>query len=160
MRTLFVIIVVVAAGYLAYTYYQEHLEKALEQAEGGQPSETVTGTGQAKKASPRPASSLPAATPVFQSTTEIPSGPPGEKHLAPPGVFYMLERISAQTSSGIRAVVPGEQVKLVQRKGDTLKVTDGIVDFEVKGSQVTNDLDVARAAERKEFEAHPRNQHR
>ena len=147
MRQLFIIIVIAAAGYLAYTYYQEYLAKTAgpngETADAGEAqSSRVDETGQ--------------PVPVFHSKIDISPGPPGEKRLAEPGVFYMLERVSEQTDTGVHAVVPGEQVRLLRRKDKMLRLTDGVIEFEVKESQVTNDLELAREAERKDFEAHPR----
>lgn len=139
MRVLFIIIVIAAAGYIGFTLYEESAEPADQPQTETAPSEVV-------QAEPAPT----AITPPFKS--KIPAPESGEKRTAPPGIFYMLDRVSVETKTGIRAVVPGDELKLLQRRGDgTLKLTDGVVDIVVKESQVTNDLDVAKAAEEKEF---------
>ena len=147
MRTLFALIVIAAAAYLGYTYYQEHLEQKA--ALGSEIADE-------RRTEPGRSAESHGIAPAFQSKIEIPAGPSGEKRLAPPGTFYMLKRVSAETRTGVRAVVPGEQVKLLKRTGKILKLTDGTIEFEVDESQVTNDLELAREAERKDFEAHPR----
>ena len=148
MRQLFILIVAVAAGYLAYTYYQEYTG-----ASGEAQLEASSADGQTPSRGERSE-----AAPAFQSKIDIPPGPPGEKRLAPAGIFYMLQRVSAETATGVRALVPGEQVRLLKRTGNILKVTDssGSIEFEVKESQVTNDLDEAQKAERMDFETRPR----
>jgi hypothetical protein len=84
----------------------------------------------------------------------MPDVAPGEKKLAPPGVFYMLDRVSIENASGVHAINPGEPVNLLQRmKNGRMKVTQGPYDFEVKETQVTNDLEVAVQAEKSDFVA-------
>jgi hypothetical protein len=64
-----------------------------------------------------------------------------------------LERASVETKDGITAIVPGDLVKLIERRPNgTLKVTNGQYDFVVKESQVTQDVAVARQAEEREFQ--------
>jgi hypothetical protein len=144
MKQLFMLIVLGAAGYLAYTYYQTHyLHPENEEADATTPSSIAE--------PPAPVPSTP-PRPEFKSKVPVPeNSAPNEKHVAPPGVFYMLERVSAETKNGIVAVVPGDEVKLLKRTGDVLTVSNGTADFEVKASQVTDDLDRAREAEKKEF---------
>ena len=58
------------------------------------------------------------------------------------------------TANGVKALSPGEKVKLLQRVGGgKIEVTTGDSDFEVEEKAVTNDLDVARDAEKQEFVA-------
>ncbi len=144
MKQLFMLIVLGAAGYLAYTFYQTHyLHPETEETEQASTSNVAQPPAAVPSAPPRP---------EFKSKVPVPeSSALNEKHVAPPGVFYLLERISAETKNGIVAVVPGDEVKLLKRTGDVLKVTIGTADFDVKASQVTDDLDLARQAEKKEF---------
>jgi hypothetical protein len=89
---------------------------------------------------------------VFKSRIPaVETAGPGEKQLAPPGVFYMLERVTAETKNGITAVVPGDEVKLLSRNGNKLRVIMGATEFEVTESQVTNDIALAREAEKNDF---------
>ena len=71
----------------------------------------------------------------------------------PPGTFLVIERASIETKDGVTAIVPGDQVRLVERhKNGTLTVTNGEADFVVKESQVTQDIAVAQTAEKRDFE--------
>ena len=153
MRQLFILIVLAAVGYLGYNYYQENYGSGEplrlpwnKVDDTTAPADDVAGA-QREDAPP----GAPPA-PVFKSRVPVAENvPPGEKQVAPPGTFYMIERVSVETPTGIIAMVPGDQVKLLQRKGGTLKLTNGSVDFEVKESQVTSDLEVAREAEKRDF---------
>ena len=128
MRALFIVIVVAAAGYLGYWFFMNK-DSVLG-------ARTVSG----------PASAPPAA--VEKSAAAAPAGP--AKRLAPIGIYYTLERISVETSSGLVAVHPGTKVNLLARKpGGKLRLSDGAVDFVVNETQVTNDLDVAEAVAKK-----------
>jgi hypothetical protein len=151
MRFLLTVIVIAAAGYFGYNYYLEHKEEVDQKI-----------AALMNKANPEEApeestqESTPAAPPkrTFESKIEMPETAPGEKKVAPPGVFYMVDRISFETDSGIRAINPGEQVKLLQRmKNGRMKVMQGTDEFEVKETQVTNDLEVALQAEKSDFVA-------
>ncbi len=138
------LIVVAAAIYLGYTYYQQRVAAPVEVADDA-PAETIPSESQPIiPATPAPA--------IFKSKIQIADTATGEKHLAPPGIFYMRERVSAETQTGIHAVVPGEKVLLLKRNGDgTLRLSHELVEFTVKDSQVTNDLDEAQEAEKQEF---------
>jgi hypothetical protein len=140
MKLLLMLAVLAALGYLGSTYYQAH----YDEGEGDDTQEYA----------PPPQSAVPPAAPapVFKSRIRVSDEvAPGEKRVAPAGVLYMLERVSAETKNGIMAVVPGDEVKVLKRNGNTIRVAIGAAEFEVKESQVTNDLDTAREAEKKEF---------
>lgn len=137
MKALFVLIVLAAGGYFGYNFYL--------QREGG--SEGDDGSPSSQAASRTPGRIAPAP---FKSRIDAPEAAAGEKRVAPPGVFYMLDRVSVETSNGVLAVVPGDKVKLLQRKPDRLKLTTGTFDFEAPATKVTNDIDLALEAERKE----------
>ena len=81
-----------------------------------------------------------------------PTPTPPVRHLAPEGIFYLVEYVSVRTPHGITGFVPGEQVSFVsanQAKG-LLTVTDGTTSVEVGPMQITNDLDVAALAKRQD----------
>jgi hypothetical protein len=137
MRLLLVLIILGVGGYFGWNYYQDHREELPKISLGSDPE-------------PSSPPELPKG-PEFKSKIPIPEGAPNEKHLAKPGVYYMLTRASAETPTGIKAINPGEEVRLIERKNGKMRVTIGAVDFEVKESDVTNDLDVAREAEKKQF---------
>ena len=161
MKTIIYLIIIGAAGYLGYNYYMEKHGGAAVSSEtdtSSAPTEEVRKLPSGSTPpSPAPATtaSRPAPQP-FKSRIVIPTGAPGEKHLAKPGVYYVLDRASTEHDAGIAAVVPGEEVRIVTKKGNgTVKVSNGKYEFEVKESQITNDLDVAQAAERKFMLSHP-----
>lgn len=97
--------------------------------------------------SPASSSTAPAAGAVIPAVTVQTVE---EKRLAPPGVFYIIERIKKNTDAGIVALSPGEKVSLLGRKGTKMQVSDGAVDFEIESTQATNDLEVAELARRKD----------
>lgn len=149
MRFLLTVIVLAGAGYFGYNYYLDHKEE-VDQKIAALTDKVKPGDNENELGG---SSSVPPA-PTFQSKIEIPAGAPGEKKLAPPGVFYMVDRISIETPSGVQAVNPGEQVKLLARmKNGRMKVAQGAIDFEVKETQVTNDLERAQQAEKSDFVA-------
>ncbi len=100
----------------------------------------------------------PIAQPVISAVTgeratREPDAPPAPTPLprtglvAPPGFLYMLDRVSRTTGDGVVAVIPGEQVRLMQRiPNGRVRITTGRHDFDVKESQVTQDFDLAQAA--------------
>jgi hypothetical protein len=152
MRPIVYLIIIAAAGYLGYNYYMER--NGGTTAGGETPAaETASTPG----TSPDQPATPPAKTPpVFKSKIVIPDGPPGTKHLAKPGIYYVLERTSIEHATGVAAVVPGEEVRLLTRKGGGIvRVVSGKHEFELKESQLTNDLEVAQEAERKFVLANP-----
>jgi len=88
------------------------------------------------------ATPVPVATPAQAAS---PAPPAVVKHLAPQGVYYLVERISITTDSGIVGVSPGTKVTFVRDLGNAWLMTNGKTQFEVTQDQVTNDLDVAKA---------------
>ena len=152
MRPIIYLIIIGAAAYLGYNYYTtgKIVGKADESAILAAVVDTV----------PDVATSSPAApvktVQVFKSKIHIPEGAPGQKHIAPPGTYYVLERTSIEHAAGVAAVVPGEEVHLLdKRTSGVWKVTSGKYQFELKESQLTNDLEVAQEAERKFVATHP-----
>lgn len=85
--------------------------------------------------------------PKRQEPITMPADLPRTGRVAPPGFFYMLDRVSMKTDTGVVAVIPGEEVRLMQRMSrGRLRITTGKYDFEVKESQVTRDYDLAQFA--------------
>ena len=150
MRSFIYLLVIAAAAYLGYTFYKDKMEVKTADDTETTFAESASGASRQQAA---------AAEKQFQSKIPLPASKvPGEKHLAKPGVFYVLQRASIEHASGIAAVVPGEEVRLLMRKdGGMLKVVSvaGKYEFEMKESQLTNDLDVAREVERKYALTHP-----
>jgi hypothetical protein len=153
MRLLLVLILA-GAGYLGYHYYVDHKEDVDQriaallhrESASGETSAPSDDSGSTAAAAPAPAP----RGPTFESKIAGGSAATGEK--APPGVYYVVKRVSVLTNNGVKALAPGEKVKLLQKLADgRMNVTTGDADFEVKDSQVTNDLDLAREAEKQEF---------
>jgi len=94
----------------------------------------------------------PTPPPVFKSRLPPPSGPPGQREPAQPGIYYLLERVTTKTAKGVQAGLPGERVILLERlSGGRMKVTVGDADFIVYSSQLTDDVSKARDAEKEDF---------
>lgn len=125
MKWLLILVLVAAAGAGGYYLFALHPAPAAVAA-------TATS---APVSTPAPASAPP---PVL-------APPPEVKHLAPPGVYYLLQQVSITNDSGVIGFTPGTKVTLVKDKGRTWLVTDGETQFEAAPGQFTNDLDVATA---------------
>ena len=133
LRFLLTLLVVGALGYVGYVYWSDHGVEWLAKLN---PSTATT------EATPGPAAT---PAPVVQSAPPTPEPLPPESRFAPPGIYYMLERVSVETDRGVKAINPGEEVKLMMRKGGgVMRVTIDGRDFDVKEKQVTNDLQVVR----------------
>ena len=77
---------------------------------------------------------------------------PVQKRLAPEGVYYVLQRLSVTTDSGVASVTPGGKVTLV-RAGSPMCVTDGEHQYDANSSQLTNDIDLAEKLARDDHSA-------
>ncbi len=153
MRQFVILLALAALAFFGWNYYKKHQDEInphipwlakSSDAAGGEdnpagPLTPVEG--------PRGAAQPPPREP-FVSKIQVPVVPDGQKPMAPPGYVYITERVSAQTAHGVIAVVPGDLVKILQRKSNgTVKVTNDQVDFEVKESQTTRDTQTAIEAE-------------
>ena len=70
---------------------------------------------------------------------------PASRRLAPDGIYYLLQRTSVSTDSGIASIPPGTRVERVGESDGKLKVKAGEQEFEIEKSLLTNDLDIATA---------------
>jgi hypothetical protein len=91
--------------------------------------------------------------PHFQKVAGSPAPPtvaPEPPSSAPvtPGVFFAKERIVSETPHGVKALRPGEEVRIMYRHRDgRMLVTNGHDEFTVPPSAVTRDrTEAARAA--------------
>lgn len=92
------------------------------------------------------ATPTPKPTPTPMPTpTPVPTPTPYVHRYAPEGVFYVTEDIDVRLKAGIAGIVSGTPVKMLKDNGDTMRVNDGVNEFDIKKTQVTNDLDVAAA---------------
>jgi hypothetical protein len=83
------------------------------------------------------------AQPNVDQSNIAPIQEPQQRRLAPEGTFYLIERASLKTASGVVGFAPGTRVRVVQDKGETFSVTDGSTTFDVPADELTNDLDLA-----------------
>lgn len=149
MRTLFIAIVVAAIGYLAFVSRDE-LQKAFRHAPAL--AGNVASPALAAREVPS-AVQVPEAAPVAEFTPE-PSAPviaeasttppPPRIRIAPPGIYFLATRVSVTTDSGVIAILPGEEVKLMYRNKDgTVRVQWGKQDVIVPETQLSKKLDLA-----------------
>ena len=88
----------------------------------------------------------PAATPA-RKASPAPSPPP--EHRAPTGVLYLTEDTTLPLQYGLEGLAAGTTVKLVKETGDTVLVDSAGRQFTMKKTQVTDDLDVAAAVQKR-----------
>ena len=86
----------------------------------------------------------PTPTPV-PTATPVPTPTPVAHRYAPEGVFYVTEDVNVKLKGGMMGVAAGTEVKMIKDNGDVAQVSDGTTQFDIKKSQMTNDLDVAAA---------------
>jgi hypothetical protein len=156
-----VLIIIAAGAYFGWKTWQEQPEWLVRLLPKSATAETTTETDESATpptdATPGPAAPTPRPTPAppkFISRIVAPDPATGaDAGKVPPGSFLVIDRASVETKDGVVAIVPGDQVRLVERHNDgTLTVTNGREEFKVKDSQVTNDIATAQEAERKDFE--------
>ena len=99
---------------------------------------------------PSPASSrgpkqnLTAATAMAPKPTPI-------RHLAPEGTYFLLQFVSITTPSGVVGLPPGTKITALAKDETSFKVSDADDHaFLVTQPQITNDLDLAAAAARRD----------
>ena len=86
----------------------------------------------------------PAPTPTPIPTPKpLPTPTPVVHHYAPEGTYFVTEDITVHLKAGLAGIIAGTPVKMLKDNGDTLHATDGTNEFDLKKSQVTNDLDIA-----------------
>ena len=73
--------------------------------------------------------------------------------LAPAGTYFLLQRVSVTSDSGIIGISPGTKVTLISTSSTGMHVTDGQNQFDVGTSQVTNDFGIARQTLKTDREA-------
>ncbi len=138
MKQLFIFIAILAAACVGYIAYQHFSHPELDAS--------------ASTENPNFPGSLNSGRPFEPKIVLPPRTDPDQKRLCPPGIFYMLNRVSKETKDGVYAIRPGEQVKLLKRlAGGKLRLTDGKAEIEVMETLTTNDLDIAQEAEIKDY---------
>jgi len=64
-----------------------------------------------------------------------------------------MERLTVKSKSGVIGFAPGTLVKLIKDQGETLLVQSEDTKFEVRGDQLTNDLDLAHLLGRQDAQS-------
>jgi hypothetical protein len=113
-----------------------------------------------QRASPRPrpaARSTPSKRPAAQERANKPtparSTVAKQPRLAPEGTYFLLQRVSLKTDSGVIGFAPGTKVTLVDQGTSMSTVSDGEYQFMVASSQLTNDLDMAENVTKSDYTA-------
>jgi hypothetical protein len=122
MKSLFPVLILLVGGYLGFVIWHNQQRPVAVQDAAPQPVATVL------------------ATPTPIPVAAVMAPPP--RNLAPPGIYFLLQRISVMTDSGVVGDSPGTKVTMI-KGGNPMHVTDGQNQFDVDPAQVTNDIDVA-----------------
>ncbi len=75
------------------------------------------------------------------------------KHIAPRGIYFLLQPVSITSDSGITGIVEGTKVTVISDRAKNWRVTDGENQFDVPPDHLTNDMDIAAAIIRRDEEA-------
>lgn len=84
------------------------------------------------------------SSPVAKTTSSpIAKTNPQPGNLAAAGTCFLLRYHSVTTDTGVTGFAPGTKVSLVRKSGQTIRVTDGQIEFDMSAGEVTNNLDIA-----------------
>src|SRR5437016_1127420 len=136
MKIIFAVVAVVIVGYAACRWFAPVPKQPT-------PAQTHRTATTPKPAAARP---IPAKQPAAErlGARPTPARPVAqERHLAPEGTFFLLQRASLPIDSGVIGFAPGTKVTMVEQGDSASTVTDGQYQFTVQSSQLTNDLDLA-----------------
>ena len=144
MKIILGVVAVVVVGYAAWRWFAP----VPKQPTPAQTHRTAT--------TPKPAAARP--IPAKQPAAERPGARPTparpvaqERHLAPEGTFFLLQRASLPIDSGVIGFAPGTKVTMVEQGDSASTVTDGQYQFTVQSSQLTNDLDLAASVAKADY---------
>jgi hypothetical protein len=139
MKIILGVVAVVIVGYVAWRWFAP----APKQPTPVQTQRTAT------KPKPAAARPIPAKRLGARPTPARPVAQ--ERHLAPEGTFFLLQRASLPIDSGVIGFAPGTKVTMVEQGGSASTVTDGQYQFTVQSSQLTNDLDLAASVAKADY---------
>jgi hypothetical protein len=109
---------------------------------------------------PKPATARPVPTKAPVAQRSVASAKPtpvmSQRRLAPEGTYFLVQRTSLTTHSGVIGFAPGTKVTLVEQGDSAVTVTDGEYRFAVPPSQLTNDLDLAASVANSDYTAQAR----
>ena len=144
MKIILGVVAVVIVGYVAWRWFAP----APKQPTPAQTQRTAT------KPKPAAARPIPAKQPAAErlGAKPTPARPVAqERHLAPEGTFFLLQRASLPIDSGVIGFAPGTKVTMVEQGDSASTVTDGQYQFTVQSSQLTNDLDLAASVAKADY---------
>ena len=144
MKIILGVVAVVIVGYAAWRWFAP----APKQPTPVQTQRTAT------KPKPAAARPIPAKQPAAErlGARPTPARPVAqERHLAPEGTFFLLQRASLPIDSGVIGFAPGTKVTMVEQGDSASTVTDGQYQFTVQSSQLTNDLDLAASVAKADY---------
>ena len=75
------------------------------------------------------------------------------RHLAPAGIFFLLERVAVTTPGGVTGFAPGTKVKVVRDDGDSMLITANGIQVKVSPLVLTNDMDMGALATRQDVQS-------
>ncbi len=141
MKVLLGLVSIVIVGYLVWHWFAP-TAVAPTPAQRIAPKPTAA-------AHPSPPPKQLAQQPAARPTPARPVTP--QRHLAPEGTYFLLERASLRIDSGVIGFAPGTKVALLDQGDSASTVTDGRYRFTVPSSQLTNDLDIAASVARSDY---------
>ena len=143
MKVLLGLVSIVIVGYLVWHWF-------APTAVAPTPAQRIAPKPTAP-AHPSPPPKQLAQQPAARPTPARPVTP--QRHLAPEGTYFLLERASLRIDSGVIGFAPGTKVALLDQGDSASTVTDGQYQFTVPSSQLTNDLDIAASVAKSDYAA-------
>lgn len=75
------------------------------------------------------------------------------RHLAPAGVFFLLERVAVTTPHGVTGFAPGTRVRMVSDDGESMLITANGMQAKVSPFVLTNDINMGALAARQDVQS-------
>ena len=141
MKVLLGLVSIVIVGYLVWHWF-------APTAVAPTPAQRIAPKPTPAAHPPPPPKQL-AQQPAARPTPARPVTP--QRHLAPEGTYFLLERASLRVDSGVIGFAPGTKVTLLDQGDSASTVTDGQYRFTVPSSQLTNDLDIAASVAQSDY---------
>jgi len=143
VKIILAVISIVIVGYVAWRWFAP--TPTQHPAVGPAPTQRSAPTS----APARPTPPKLAQQDIAKPTPARPLTP--ERRLAPEGTYFLVERASLTTDSGVIGFAPGTKVTLLDQGDSASTVTDGQYQFTVPPSQLTNDLDIAASVAQSDY---------
>ncbi len=142
------IIAALIVGYLAWRWFAPA------------PRQPAVAHAPTQRSTPKPAAltrPTPAKGPAAQQRGTKPTPARSmvakQPRLAPEGTYFLLQRASLKTDSGVIGFAPGTKVTMIDKGESMSTVSAGQYQFTVPSPQLTNDLDIAENAAKSDYAA-------